>query len=204
MARLVLALVGTVVLSTGCMRLHEVAGDGQGGAYMLAQRHFLGIGGAQTLVHCARPVSGPAQCKTVVDTRSIAGLPPADYPPQSSGSFLENDVWGSLDGLMGELGEYYGEGDGSIGGLASTDGPVPDCPAGAIAEDTVIPDGTSVTLLLLHPDDAYYGSEGDDRLPLQGVVTGDLHRNESCWLGGGFETPDGQSFYFYKAAFRLN
>src|SRR5690606_15555331 len=83
---------------------------------------------------------------------------------------------------------------GTAGGTAT-------CPSGATTVEDIA-DGTAVTLIALHKDDAYSGSEYESKMPLKGKVKGDLHNNDDCWFGGGFVSDDGTDFYFYKAAFK--
>ncbi len=71
---------------------------------------------------------------------------------------------------------------------------------GATAQDLgdKVAEGTTVTVVDLHSDDAFYG----DRATLIGQVCsveGDLHRNDGKWYGGGLTCPDGYK-YFYKVA----
>ena len=62
--------------------------------------------------------------------------------------------------------------------------------------------GESLTLVALHPDDAYYGGDTMGKMPLQGKSTGGGRSvTDSCWYSGEFEGNNGDSFYFYKAAF---
>ena len=76
------------------------------------------------------------------------------------------------------------------------------CPPGAITTP-VIQKGQSVTLMALHPDDAYFGGDTQAKIPLRGKPTSDegLTVQDGCWYSGEFEAPGGDSFYFYKAAF---
>lgn len=57
-------------------------------------------------------------------------------------------------------------------------------------------DGTGVTIVDIHADDAYVGSKGS-YIGLKCTVSGDLHRNDGLWYGGGMNCPGG-SMYFYK------
>jgi hypothetical protein len=71
---------------------------------------------------------------------------------------------------------------------------------GATAQDLGdnVSAGTTVTVVDLNPDDAFYS----DRASIVGqvcTVEGDLHRNDNLWYGGGLSCPDG-SKYFYKVA----
>lgn len=77
------------------------------------------------------------------------------------------------------------------------------CPPGAIT-DSEVAGGTSLTLVALHPDDAYFGGDTMGKIPLAGTVpsSGTLSNTEDCWFSGEFEGKSGSdSFYFYKAAF---
>ncbi len=75
------------------------------------------------------------------------------------------------------------------------------CPADASTAES-FEDGQRAVLLALHSDDAYAGSDVEDRLPVAGTVQGGLHNNGDCWFGGGFVGDDETDFYFYKGAFR--
>ena len=74
------------------------------------------------------------------------------------------------------------------------------CPAAAVTASSWA-SGTRVTLIGLHPDDAYYDAEYLGRLPISGVTTGEMTLTEGCWMGGPMEADDGSSYYFYKGAF---
>lgn len=193
--------LGIVVLLclTGCMRMHHVSADGQGGAYLVAQKQFLGISGKQTLVHC--PSGRPDACGTVLSSRDIAELGPVE--PTSAANNYGDLLGGLIDGWTGGLSGNGDNGfDGGFGGSgASDDGPETPCPPGALIEAGTIPEGTRVVLLAMSSQDAYAGSEHESQLPINGVVSGDLHTNDRCWMGGGFIADDGTDFYFYKAAF---
>lgn len=72
------------------------------------------------------------------------------------------------------------------------------CPALAVTVDSW-PEGTRLTLIGLHPDDAYA-----DRIsgpPISGVTIGEMTMNGDCWMGGPFDADDGTGYYFFKAAF---
>ena len=71
------------------------------------------------------------------------------------------------------------------------------CPAGAF-RGSGQEDGARVTVLAVHPDDAYFDNRGEIEGRM-GVVSGDIHNNGDCWFGGSIVT-DGTSRYFYKAA----
>lgn len=73
------------------------------------------------------------------------------------------------------------------------------CPSTATTKSS-IPGGARVTLIDLHPDDAYYSMKST-MIGLSGKVDGDLHSNDKCWMGGGFTADNGSYYYFYKAAF---
>ena len=211
MARLVL-LGLTAMVASGCMRLHSIVPDGEGGAYMVSQKRFLGIGGQQTLIHC--PVQGvtTSQCGIVLESVDVQYLGPVHYPPTRSEESEPDamDLWGGIGSILEDLGdledEYYEEYPWSAGDtdLPPSGGQNAPCPDGAVRDVTSIPEGTTVTLIALHPDDAYSGSEHERDLPMTGIVDGDLHTNDGCWLGGGFAAENGTAFYFYKAAFRLD
>jgi hypothetical protein len=187
-------------LTSGCTRLHAVTPDANGGVYFVAKKHTLGIGGKQTLVFCATPQT----CGTVVASNEVSDLGPAPIPSNNS-----SDAFGGLLGglLGGDSGAYDGINDleGLYGGGSdSWETPTPvDCPEDAIILDSPIPAGTRVSLIAIHQDDAYAGSEYEADLPITGTVDGDLHGNDGCWAGGGFDADSGQNFYFYKAAFRF-
>lgn len=195
------------------MRIHSLVPDDEGGAYLIAQKRFLGIGGKQTLIHC--PVQGvmTSECGVVMQSGDVNTLGPVQYQPDGASSPGEMDLWGDLSSVLDELQglDDLGDGiydpypwDGGAGDRPMADGPSVDCPDGAVRDVTSIPEGTTVTLIAVHPDDAYSGSEHERSLPLTGIVDGDLHTNDGCWLGGGFEAENGTEFYFYKAAFRLD
>ncbi len=59
-----------------------------------------------------------------------------------------------------------------------------------------VANGTGVTIVDIHADDAYVGSKGS-YIGLNCTVSGDLHRNDGLWYGGGMDCPGG-SMYFYK------
>ncbi|TNE90420.1 MAG: hypothetical protein EP330_07965 [Deltaproteobacteria bacterium] len=84
----------------------------------------------------------------------------------------------------------------SVGGAASAA-----CPPGAASGKDFSP-GAKLTLVAIHPDDAYFGPDVLGRLPEKGKVgSGDLTVTEGCWYGGEFEADNGNSYYFYMAAF---
>jgi hypothetical protein len=60
-------------------------------------------------------------------------------------------------------------------------------------------DGKTVTIVDIHPEDAYYSARGT-YIGLTCTVSGDLHRNDGLWYGGGADCPGG-GMYFYKAKF---
>ena len=88
-----------------------------------------------------------------------------------------------------------------ISGGAGSGGGTTSCPSDG-STGSGFTDQQRVTLLAVHSDDAYAGSEVEKRLPQSGKVQGDLHNNGDCWFGGGFLADDGTDYYFYKAAFR--
>lgn len=59
--------------------------------------------------------------------------------------------------------------------------------------------GEPVTLLALHPDDAYYSSK-EEVLGRQCYPTDTMSQNEPGWHGGPVTCWDGQTYYFYKVA----
>ncbi len=75
------------------------------------------------------------------------------------------------------------------------------CPEGAYTGATLHED-SRVTLLSVHPDDAYHDIRQDFE-GRSGTVSGDLHNNGGCWYGGGFLRDDGTYAYFYKVALRV-
>lgn len=75
-----------------------------------------------------------------------------------------------------------------------------DCPASAVSA-AAWSDGTRATLIALHEDDAYSGSDSSITLPMSGHVDGEMTQTEGCWMGGPFVSDAGDSFYFYKGAF---
>ncbi len=105
-------------------------------------------------------------------------------------------------------GQFYGD-DGSSfyfyqaavqavsGAAEATSGNT--CPSGSATSNMA--EGTRVEVLGVHSDDAYY-SNRSSIVGLQGVVSGDLHSNDGCWMGGGFTADNGTYYYFYKAAVR--
>lgn len=89
----------------------------------------------------------------------------------------------------------------TVGGNSSL--PTMVCPPGAL-QSASIAQGTSLTLVALHPDDAYSSSDTLDNLPIIGSATEMMTSNGDCWMGGSFASSSGESFYFYKAAFVAN
>jgi hypothetical protein len=71
------------------------------------------------------------------------------------------------------------------------------CPPGA--NTAALTAGTRVKIVALHPDDAYH-SDSARIIGTVGAVADDLHSNDGCWMGGGFNADDGNYYYFYKAA----
>ncbi len=189
-------LLTLLLVLSGCTRLHAVTPDANGGVYFVAQKHTLGIGGKQTLVFCATPDT----CGTVVASNEVSDLGPVPPPVQDSTDALSG-LLGDILGGEGFDGSIFGEGSG--GSWSDTERTPVECPADAVILDSPIPDGTRVSLVAIHQDDAYAGSEYEADLPITGTVDGDLHGNEGCWAGGGFDADSGQNFYFYKAAFRF-
>jgi hypothetical protein len=187
------------LIFSGCTRMHAVTPDANGGVYFVAQKHTLGIGGKQTLVYCATPET----CGTVVASNEMSELGPAPATAPNPREAVD-------DLLSGLLGDGDSSNDG-IGELFSGDSdnwtktnPTPvECPSDALILDSPIPDGTRVSLVAIHQQDAYAGSEFEADLPITGTVDSDLHANEGCWAGGGFDADSGENFYFYKAAFRF-
>ena len=59
--------------------------------------------------------------------------------------------------------------------------------------------GEPVTLLALHPDDAYFESRGEV-LGRQCYPTDSMSQNEPGWHGGPVTCWDGTTYYFYKVA----
>ncbi len=77
------------------------------------------------------------------------------------------------------------------------------CPSNAVTAASWS-EGTRLTLVALHPDDAYADGEWLSRIPVSGTVTGgEMTLTEGCWMGGPFEADSGDSYYFYKAAFTM-
>jgi hypothetical protein len=76
-------------------------------------------------------------------------------------------------------------------------GAAPTAPtATATAQDLgdKVADGTSVTIVDIHGDDAYVGKK-DSYLGLTCSVSGDLHRNDGLWYGGGMDCPTGNMYF---------
>jgi hypothetical protein len=101
-------------------------------------------------------------------------------------------------------GQFYGD-DGSsfyfyqaaievIGGSTAVANA---CPPGAVTYG--LSEGTRVKVVGLHSDDAYH-PDSARIIGTTGRVSGDLHSNDGCWMGGGFTADDGTYYYFYKAA----
>jgi len=67
------------------------------------------------------------------------------------------------------------------------------------ASTASLTEGTRVKVLAIHSEDAYH-SDAARIIGIQGKVSGDLHSNGGCWMGGGFTADDGTYYYFYKAA----
>ncbi len=197
---------------SGCTRLHAVTPDANGGVYFVAQKQTLGISGRQTLIFCATADT----CGTVISSNEVSELGPTPTHVSNPSDAL-SDVIGGILGADEEdyariLGGLLDSGPGDSAGLGellsdgSNDWVNPtrvDCPNDAVILDSPIPSGTRVSLIAIHQDDAYSGSEFEADLPITGTVDGDLHVNEDCWAGGGFDADSGDSFYFYKAAFRF-
>lgn len=59
--------------------------------------------------------------------------------------------------------------------------------------------GEPVTLLALHPEDAYYGDRGEV-LGRQCWATDSMSQNDPGWFGGPMSCWDGNTYYFYKVA----
>ncbi|MFT6143859.1 MAG: hypothetical protein ACJAZO_004878 [Myxococcota bacterium] len=96
-------------------------------------------------------------------------------------------------------------GDDSSPGFTTVAAATGVCPSNAVTAASWS-EGTRVTLVAIHPDDAYAAPEGDwlRRLPISGVVSGsDMSLQEDCWMGGPFESDSGDSYYFHKGAFTM-
>lgn len=94
-------------------------------------------------------------------------------------------------------------GDVSTSGIGSATTATTVCPSNA-ATAASWSEGTRVTLVALHEDDAYADGEVLRRLPVSGTVSGgDMTLTEGCWMGGPFESDSGDSYYFYKGAFTM-
>ena len=99
-------------------------------------------------------------------------------------------------------------------GLDTGFGAAAPMPIGTTAGTTVCPPdamrsgdvsgGARATLLALHPDDAFASPELERKLPLTGKVPteGELTVTDGCWYGGDWVADNGDSYYFYKAAFK--
>ncbi|MBW1880650.1 MAG: hypothetical protein JRJ84_20020, partial [Deltaproteobacteria bacterium] len=117
---------------------------------------------------------------------------------------------GRVDGTWSKMGEpcwfsgqFYAD-DGSsnyfyqaaveiVSGGALADS----CPPGA--NTATLSEGTRVKILAIHSEDAYH-ADAARHIGTQGKVSGDLHSNGECWMGGGLIADDGTEYYFYKAA----
>lgn len=172
-----LLVLSVASIATGCMRYRQITTDSQGATYVVAQKGLFGLTGKPTLLVCKAGYD-EVGCTALAEGRDVlVPLDTATADPFGLGDL--GDLWG---------GDYDGE-------------PV-ECPRRAETGDT-LPNGARVTLLGIHSDDAYAGSEWDGQ-QVSGVVDGDLHSNDGCWYGGGFIADSGDDFYFYKAAFRLD
>jgi hypothetical protein len=85
--------------------------------------------------------------------------------------------------------------------VATVDGAVPTSGDGRHT-GSVVTTGTALTILDIHPDDAYYGSHADI-LGKDCTATGEMDAMDPGWFAGPVTCADGSEYYFFKAAVKL-
>lgn len=188
------ALLLPLVAASGCFRMHQVTPDGLGGVYFVSQKHFLGVGGKQTLISCPAAYGEAATCYTVLEGPQVSELTAQPETSDLFGGLYPDDDYNypGVDGYTSD----------ELDGLYGPSGGVVTCPEGAFKGEILVA-GTLVNLIAIHSDDAYAGGTYESDLPISGRVDEEMHANDGCWLGGSFTADSGANFYFYKAAFEL-
>ena len=103
--------------------MHQVVPDGNGGVYLVSQKHVLGIGGKQTLLTCQANFGEATRCYTVVSGPEVADLGPQPPPEQGYGvlgALAESSGFGTVDSVL-DLEELRGELEDLLDGLRQDD-----------------------------------------------------------------------------------